>query len=93
MLTDLFCRKLNMAIEDGTSLTEISKRTGIPKSTLWRYAQKLAVPKLDTVEAIARSLGQSGSEFLYEKDQATFLSSHQKKALSDFIYSMTNESS
>ncbi len=78
-----------MVVENGTSLTEISKRTGIPKSTLWRYSQKLAVPKLDTVEAVARSIGQSGSEFLFEEDMVTFLSSQQKKALSDFIYLMT----
>lgn len=56
-LSELLCEK-------GMTQRELSKKTGIPRSSVSRYARGYAIPRIDALAKITKATGATGDYLL-----------------------------
>ena len=58
-------RMLKAMNRKGVGQNELSRRTGIPQAQISRYANGMSLPRIDTMDKIAKALESSIDDFLY----------------------------
>lgn len=79
---DVLARITNLRLDRGWTDYELSKRSGVPQSTISSWYTKNTQPSVISIENICSSFGISLSQFFLEEDgNATVLSRQQHRLI------------
>ncbi|MCI9272980.1 MAG: helix-turn-helix transcriptional regulator [Clostridiales bacterium] len=82
---DILQRITELMAEKGWSEYELSKRSGVPQSTINAWFQRNYSPSLSSLQDICKGFGISTSDFFADGESSTSLTSDQMKMFEKWI--------